>query len=390
MGIKAIEISYAISEAVKLAEVDVVSAYPITPQTRIVERLSSIIANGELDAEFILVESEHTAMSACIGAAAVGARTFTSTSAQGLALMSEMLYIASGLRLPIVMAVANRALSSPINIWNDHSDIMAQRDCGWIQLFAENGQETFDMTLQAYRIGEDKRVHLPVCVNLDGFILTHVVEPIDIPDETEVRKFLGKKFEPLFRLHPDHPITMGSVGHPDIYTEAKKAQEEALLSSKKVILEVWNEFEKIFGREYSPIKKYLVDDADVLFLMMGGISETATLAVEELRKEGIKAGLLSLKLWRPFPFEELFSAVKNAKTLIVIDRAISFGGPPGPVYSEVRSAFYGKNNGSLQIYGAIMGLGGRDVKVENFLEAYERTKRGYQEPGRAEIIGLRE
>ncbi len=389
MPVKAIEVSFAISEAVKLADVDVVSAYPITPQTHIVERLSSIIANGELDAEFILVESEHTAMSACIGAAAVGARTFTSTSSQGLALMSEMLYIASGLRLPIVMAVANRALSAPINIWNDHSDIMAQRDCGWIQLFAENGQETFDMILQAYRIGEDKRVHLPVCVNLDGFILTHVTEPIGIPEESEVRKFLGKKFEPLLRLHPDNPITMGPVGHPDIYTEVKKAQEMALFGSKKVILEVWDEFEKIFGRKYSPIKKYLADDAEILFLMMGGIAETATIAIEELRNKGIKAGLLSLKLWRPFPFEELFSSVKNAKILIVIDRAISFGGPPGPLYSEVRSALYGKN-GNLQIYGFIMGLGGRDVKVENFLEAYERTRRCSQEPGKAEIIGLRE
>jgi len=389
MPLKAIEVSYAISEAVKLADVDVVSAYPITPQTHIVERLSSIIANGELDAEFILVESEHSAMSACIGASAVGARTFTSTSSQGLALMSEMLYIASGLRLPIVMAVANRALSAPINIWNDHSDIMAQRDCGWIQLFAENGQETFDMILQAYRIGEDKRVHLPVCVNLDGFILTHVIEPIDIPDESEVRKFLGKKFEPLFRLHPDNPITMGPVGHPDIYTEVKKSQEETLLGSKKVILEVWNEFEKIFGRRYTPIKSFLVDDADVLFLLMGGISETATLAIEELRRDGVKAGLLALKLWRPFPFEELFSAVKNAKVLIVIDRAISFGGPPGPVYSEVRSALYDKN-GFLQIHGFVIGLGGRDVKVENFLEAYERAKKGEQKPGRAEIIGLRE
>jgi pyruvate ferredoxin oxidoreductase alpha subunit len=389
MSLKAIEVSFAISEAVKLADVDVVSAYPITPQTHIVERLSSIIANGELDAEFILVESEHSAMSACIGAAAIGARTFTSTSSQGLALMSEMLYIASGLRLPIVMAVANRALSAPINIWNDHSDIMAQRDCGWIQLFAENGQETFDMILQAYRIGEDKRVHLPVCVNLDGFILTHVIEPIDIPDETEVRKFLGKKFEPLFRLHPDNPITMGPVGHPDIYTEVKKSQEEAILGSKKVILEVWDEFAKIFGRKYAPIKSFLADDAEVLFLLMGGIAETATQAIEELRRKGVKAGLLSLKLWRPFPFEELFSAVKNAKVLIVIDRAISFGGPPGPLYSEVRSALYGKN-GSLPIYGFVMGLGGRDVRMEDFLEAYERTKRGKQEPGKAEIIGLRE
>jgi len=389
MPIKAIEISYAISEAVKLADVDVVSAYPITPQTHIVERLSSIIADGELDAEFMLVESEHTAMSACIGAAAVGARTFTSTSAQGLALMSEMLFIASGLRLPIVMAVANRALSAPINIWNDHSDIMAQRDCGWIQLFAENGQETFDMVLQAYRIGEDKRVLLPVCVNLDGFILTHVIEPVDIPDESEVRKFLGKKFDPLFRLHPDNPITMGPVGHPDIYTEVKKSQEEALLRSKKVILEVWDEFERIFGRKYTPIKTFLADDADILFLVMGGIAETATQAIEELRRNGVKVGLLSLKLWRPFPFEELFSAVKNAKVLIVIDRAISFGGPPGPVYSEVRSALYDRNR-FLQIYGFVMGLGGRDVKVEDFFEAYERTKRGRQEPGRAEIIGLRE
>lgn len=388
MAIKALESSYAVSEAVKLADVDVVSAYPITPQTHIVEKLSSMIADGEFDAEFILVESEQTAMSACIGASAVGARTFTATCSQGLALMSEMLFIASGLRLPIVMALANRALSSPINIWNDHSDIMAQRDCGWIQFFVENAQETLDMILQAYRIGEDKRVHLPVIINLDGFILSHVTEAVNVPDESQVRKFLPKRFEPLFRLHPDNPITMGPVGHPDVYTEVKKAQEEVLLSSHTVIKEVWKEFEEIFGRRYKAVETHKTDGAEAVFVCMGGICETALSAVNEMREEGISVGLVKLRQWRPFPFSDFYDAIRDIPRIIVVDRAISFGGPPGPVFSEIRSFLYDKDN--IDVIGFVAGLGGRDIRVEDFRKMFELSRKGEFEYGRSVIVGLKE
>lgn len=223
-----LEVSLAVSEAVKMARVDAVAAYPITPQTHIVEELSQMVADGDLDADFIMVESEHSAMSACCGTSAVGARTFTATAAQGLALMHEILFIASGLRLPIVMAIANRALSAPISIWGDHSDVMAERDTGWIQFFAETGQEAFDLTIQAFKIAEDKRVLTPAAVNLDGFTLSHVIEPFDMPDQEEVDAFLPT-FEPQVILDPDNPVTMGPVGFPEIYTEIKKQQNEALL-----------------------------------------------------------------------------------------------------------------------------------------------------------------
>ena len=234
-----IEVSLAVAEVVGLCDVDVVAAYPITPQTHIVEHLSELVADGHLNAEFVPVESEHSAMSACIGSSAAGARTFTSTCSQGYALMSELCYIASALRLPIVMAVANRAISAPINIWNDHSDLMYARDTGWIQLISESGQEAVDMSIAAFRIGEDKRVSLPVQVNLDGFTLSHFIEPLTIPDAAEVKKFLPP-FKPAFRLDPANPSTFGAVGMPDIYTEARKAQDDNLKGSKPIITEIFD------------------------------------------------------------------------------------------------------------------------------------------------------
>jgi pyruvate ferredoxin oxidoreductase alpha subunit len=234
------EVSIAIAEAARLADADIVAAYPITPQTHVVEHLAELVADGELDADFVPVESEHSALSICCGTSAVGARTFTATSSQGLALMHEILFIAASLRLPIVMVVANRALSGPINIWNDHSDVMANRDVGWIQVFAENGQEALDLTLWAFRVAEDKRVSLPVMVNFDGFLLSHVIEPVVLPEAAAVRKFIPP-FEPLHRLDVDDPRSMGPVGIPDIYTEAKKAQLEVLLGSAGPAVEAWDE-----------------------------------------------------------------------------------------------------------------------------------------------------
>lgn len=385
-----IEVSIALAEAVKLANVDVIPAYPITPQTHIVEHLSEVVANGEVDAEFVPVESEHAAMSCCCGSSAAGARTFTSTSSQGLLLMSEILFIPGPMRLPIVMAVANRALSAPISIWNDHQDIMSQRDIGWIQTFAENGQEAFDLTLHAFRVAEDRRVSLPVIVNIDGFTLSHVVEAVELLSQEEVDQYLPP-FKPRYRLDPRRPITMGPVGIPEVYSEAKVAHNEALKASRRVILQGWKEFADLFGRQYNPIETYRSEDAEVLLVTMGSISETAMTAVDTMRDKGQKAGLARIRLWRPFPGPEFRKAAGKAKILAVVDRCLPPGAICGPVGAELRSLFY-KVPGAPKIFNFIAGLGGRDVTVERFEEmvdksmvfARKRPKELY------EVIGVRE
>lgn len=384
-----IEVSAAIAEAVKLANVDVVAAYPITPQTHIVEAIAELIANGELDAEYVCVESEHSAMSACLGAAAVGARTFTATAGQGLELMHEVVYIASSMRLPIVMAVANRALSAPLSVWGDHSDVMAVRDTSWIQLFCETGQDVVDMTLLAFRLAEDKRVLFPVMVNLDGFHLTHVVEPIDMPTQEEVSKYLPPNKFPV-SLDPRRPLTMGAFAPPVIYTEIKKSQEVAFEGIRPIINEVFEEFAHHFGRKYKAIEEYKAEGAETLLLMMGSYAETASLAIDELRNKGEKVGLVKVRLWRPFPFDELKKAVAHAKRIIVLDRAISFGGPGGPVSCEVRAALY-EMPSRPAIIGFIGGLGGRDILPEHFVELIKKgisLSRQGQET--FEIYGVRE
>lgn len=381
-----LEISLAIAEAVKLADVDMVAAYPITPQTHIVEKLAEMVADGELKAAYINAESEHSAISLCVGSSIAGARTFTATSSQGLALMHEILYITSALRLPVVMLVVNRALSGPLNIWGDHSDVMAERDTGWIQFFAQNGQEAFDMTLQAFRIAEDHRVLLPVIVNIDGFTLSHVIEPIEILEQEEVKKFM-KEFKPLNALDPRTPMTFGAFATPEYYIEAKKQLEQAIFSSRKVISEVWNEFNKLYGRRYAPIEAYKATDAKILLLTLGGIGETAQTAVDEMRDDGIKVGLLKLKLYRPFPIQELRKYCKKAKTLAIAERAMSVGGEGGPIGFEVRSALYNERT-NLNIHDIILGLGGRDVKVEDFKSIVKRALKN--KPKEYELIGVRE
>lgn len=365
-----IEVSLAIAEAAKLCRTDVVAAYPITPQTHIVEHLAELVADGELDAAFIPVESEHSAMSACLGSSAVGARTFTASAGQGLELMHEVLYVASAMRLPIVMAVANRALSAPINIWGDHSDVMATRDTGWIQIFVENGQEAVDNVLCGYRIAEDHRVLLPLMVHLDGFHLTHVVEPIEIPEQDEVDRFVPPFNYPV-PLDPSKPVSMGGFGPPYVYTEIKKAQEENLTAAKEVIIECWEEFGRAFGRYYSPVECYRSEEAKVLLMTMGSFSGTAMDTIDKMREEGRDVGLIRLRLWRPFPFAELRQAVKNAELLVVLDRAISFGGPGGPVCSEIRSALYNQDK-KPKVIGIVGGLGGRDINVAGFEEIINR------------------
>ncbi len=385
-----IEVSLAIAEAAKLANVDVVAAYPITPQTHIVEHLAELVADGELDAAYIPVESEHSAMSACLGASATGARTFTATAGQGLELMHEVLYVASSMQLPIVMTVANRALSAPLSVWGDHSDVMAVRDTGWIQLFAENGQETVDNVLCAFRIAEDRRVLLPVMVHLDGFYLSHVIEPVLFPEQSQVDKFIPPYQHPM-PLHPDKPVTMGAFGPPIIYAETKKAQEVNLEASKEVILQCWDEFGKTFGRHYHPVENYHNEDASVLLLTMGSFSETAMTAIDRMRGEGKDVGLVRIRLWRPFPFDEIRQAVKNARVLIVLDRAISFGGPGGPVCSEVRSALYGEKQ-KPKVISFVAGLGGRDITPTGFEEIINRgieiSEKGSDKE--FEIFGVRE
>ncbi len=384
------EASFAIAEAAKLARIEVAAAYPITPQTHIVERLSELVANGEVDAEFICVESEHSAMSACLGSVATGARTFTASAGQGLELMHEVLYIASSSRLPIVMTVANRALSGPLNVWGDHSDAMATRDCGWIQVFCTDGQETFDQTICAFKIAEHKEVLFPMMVHLDGFHVSHVVEPIILLDQEEVDSFLPPFKYPL-SLNPDKPVTIGAFAPPAIYTEARKAQEEALIATKKTIIEVWDEFGKKFGRRYTPVETYRAEDAEVLLLIMGSFSQTAEVAVDTLRSQGWKVGLVKIRLWRPFPFEELREAVKDTQALIVFDRCLSYGGTGGPVCGEVKAALYGEEK-RPRIVSFVGGLGGRDVIPEEFVQMIKKGS-NLQEKGQEceyEMIGVRE
>jgi len=382
------EVSIAAAEAVKQANVDVISAYPITPQTHIVEHLSELVANGEFDAEFFCVESEHSALSVCVGAAATGARTFTCTSSQGLALMSEITYIASGLRLPILMIISNRTLSAPLSIWNDHSDAMSIRDCGWIQFFVENGQEVYDHVFVGYRLGEDRNVLIPVIINMDGFILSHVIEPFELIEQEKIDQFLPP-YQPVHRLHPDRPVTMGAFALPSIFAETKKAQEEAIRSSIPKILETWKAFGDMTGRYYRPIETYKAEDADTLLVTMGSCGETASVAVDKMREEGRSVGLVKIRLWRPFPFDAFKQAVVKAKQLVVIDRAISVGAC-GPVAAELKAALYGEAQ-RPSVYNFVAGISGRDVTPSDFIKMVDKAeieiekgnKEGY------EIYGVR-
>lgn len=359
------EVSVAASEVVALCDADVISAYPITPQTHFVEHLAELCANGELDAEFIPVESEHSAMAACVGSAAVGARTFTATAGQGLELMHEVLYIASAMQMPIVMAVANRALSSPLSVWGDHSDVMAVRDTGWIQIFTESGQEVLDHMILAFRIAEDHNVLLPVMIHLDGFNLSHVIEPLEFPTKEAVQAFLPRNNYPR-PLDPKRPVQMGDFAPPSIYTEAKVAQERNLRQSKTTIIKAWDEFAKAFGRQYNPVETYY-GDAKTLIYITGSFAETAMTAVDIMREAGDDIGLVRLRLWRPFPFEEFRAAVANTETLITIERAISFGGPGGVIASEIKAALYNSEK-KPKIVSFVAGLGGRDIQIEHFEE----------------------
>ena len=355
---------FAVSEAVRMADVDVVAAYPITPQTQIVERIAEMVSNGDLHASYIPVESEHSAMSACSGASSVGARTFTASCGQGFLLMHEVFYWVASVRQPVVMAVTNRAIGPPNGIWCDYSDAMTARDTGWIQMFALNNQEAFDLILAGFRIAEDNDVLLPLMVNLDGFTLSHVIEPVILPEQEDVDKFLPKNQHPAV-LHPDTPMTYGTVLMPDLYAENKRALDAVVRGSKDVINKSWKEFGDQFGRYYDPVDCYRTEDAEAILMTMGSLSETAKLSIDEKRNKNVKVGLVIMRLWRPFPFQELLSAIKSAKILIVFDRCISHGGPGGPVCAEVKSALYEMRH-TIKVIGFVGALGGRNLSVEQF------------------------
>ena len=380
------EVGIAAAEAVGLCNIDVAAVYPITPQSHIAEHLSDIVHDGRIDAEFITVESEHSSISACAGACATGARVYTATSSQGLMLMHEILPIVSAMRLPVVMGNANRAISGPLNIWNDHTDIMPQRDCGWIQMHAENGQEVIDMTIQSFRIAEHPDVMLPTILNIDGFQLTHMIEPLEFPPQEEVNRFLPDRV-PYATLHPDRPLSMGCFNMPDIFTETMKAKDTALINAKKTIVKIWNEWGRQFGRHYHPVETYKNKGAETMILTMGSMGETASVAVDELKKKGQSIGLVKIRLWRPFPLEELRAAIQGCKTLIVMDRAVSFGGAGGPLATEIKSLLF-HDRERPRIVNYIMGLGGRDVAVEDFIAMVEQA--GKKKDETYEYYGVRE
>lgn len=382
-----IEVSIAAAEAVALANVDVVAAYPITPQTHIVEHLAELVSGGQLDAEYIPVESEHSAISCCLGASAAGARTFTASASQGLALMHEILFTASGLRLPMVMAVANRAVSPPINIWADHSDIMPQRDTGWVQLFAENGQDVFDLILQAFKLSEDERVLLPVMVNMDGFTLSHVIEPVSMLGTSEVENFLPPASFPQ-RLDVNNPRSIGPFGAQNVYTEVKQQQEAALVAAGEVLEEIWDDFSDKFGRRYNAVETHHVEDAEIVLVTMGAIVETARTAVDEMRSAGLKVGLAGIRLWRPFPCKELVAVLGGVETIAVVDRMMSPGAPGGPVGLELRSLFYDRDN-RPKIYDFIAGLGGREITRKTFKEVVRQTRSGQIQDRNYTLIDVR-
>jgi len=374
--------------AMKQIDPDVVPAYPITPQTELMQTFAQYVADGKVQTEMILVESEHSAMSAGVGASAAGARVMLATSANGLALMWEIVYITASSRLPIVMAVVNRALSGPINIHADHSDSMGCRDSGWIQLYGENCQEVYDNIIQASRIAEHKDVLLPVMSTHDGFIISHTVERVDALEDEEVKKFVGeyKSLYPL--LDVSHPVTYGPLDLQDYYFEHKKQQAEAMKQAKRVILEVGEEYGKLSGRSYGLFDEYFTEDADYIVLALGSTAGTAKAAVDEMRSRGEKVGALKLRVFRPFPAPELVQALSNAKAVAVLDRSEGFNGIGGPVFQDVRSALYRKTD--MPVSGYVYGLGGRDITPEMIAGIFGDLKDNRLYEDEAFHLGVRE
>lgn len=350
--------------AMKQINPDVVAAFPITPSTEIPQYFSTFVANGAVDTEFVAVESEHSAMSACIGAEAAGARAMTATSANGLSLMWEMIYIASSLRLPIVMSLVNRAVSGPLNIHNDHSDAMGVRDSGWIMLFSENNQEAYDNTLMAHRIAEHKDVMLPLMVCQDGFITSHSIENIELLEDDKAKNFVGKYTPEHYLLNKKEPIAVGPLDLQAYLFEHKAQQAIAMKNAKNVILEVSKEFEELTGRKYSFFEEYKLDDAEIAIVCMNSTAGTTKFVVDSLRQKGIKAGLLKIRVFRPFPAEEVAEALSHLKAVAVLDKADSLNAAGGALFEDVTSAMY-VNNKHVPMVNYIYGIGGRDTKADD-------------------------
>jgi len=378
--------SHAVALAVKASRPNVVAAYPITPQTHIVEDISQLIADGELDAEYVKVESEHSAMSVCVGASATGARTYTATTSQGLALMHEVLFNAAGMRLPIVMTVANRALSAPLNIWNDQQDSISERDSGWIQLYVEDNTEASDMTVQAYRIAEDNGIKVPMMICMDGYTLTHTYEPVELLDQELVDDFLPR-YEPVDFLTVYDPKSFGMFADPNYYTEFRYNNQKALENAKTVISDVSKAFGETFGRDYGGlIEEYRCDDAELIIMALGSVVGTVKDTIDDLRDEGIKAGVIKVRTLRPFPSEELRKALEGTQSVGIIDKNVSLGFD-GALFSEVKACLY--NNKSMpNVYGFIAGLGGRDIPkraVKKMVETIGSGKPSFK----SEFVDLR-
>ncbi|MBS5853973.1 MAG: pyruvate ferredoxin oxidoreductase [Clostridium sp.] len=359
----------AAATAMKQINPDVVAAFPITPSTEIPQYFSTFVSNGSVDTEFVAVESEHSAMSACVGAEAAGSRAMTATSSNGLSFMWEMIYIASSLRLPIVMSLVNRAVSGPLNIHNDHSDAMGVRDAGWIMLFSENNQEAYDNLLMAHRIAEHKDVLLPLMVCQDGFITSHSIETIDLLEDDKVKDFVGTYKPDHYLLNHEEPISMGPLDLQGYLFEHKAAQAEAMKNAKKVILEVAEEFEKLTGRKYGLFEEYKLDDAEIAIVCMNSTAGTAKFVVDDLRNKGIKAGLLKVRVFRPFPAEEIAKALSHVKAVAVLDKADSLNAAGSALFTDITSGMY-VNNVNVPTVSYIYGIGGRDTKCDDIEKVY--------------------
>ncbi|MEE1010074.1 MAG: pyruvate ferredoxin oxidoreductase [Agathobacter sp.] len=382
----------AVAYAIKQVNPDVMPAFPITPSTEIPQMVSTYISNGQMDTEFIPVESEHSSMSATIGAEAAGARSLTATSSAGLALMWEELLLAASNRMPCALALVNRTLSGPININCDHSDGMGARDTGWIQIYAEDNQEAYDNFIQAYPIAEDERVHLPIMICQDGFITSHAVMNIELLEDEEVKNFVGEYEPEEYLLNPGKPIAVGPYSVTNYAMEAKKNQELALENSKEVILEVAKKFKDLSGREYGLFEEYRTEDADYIMLIMGSAAGTAKQAVDDLRDKGWKVGVIKLRVFRPFPADELAKAVENCKAVAIMDRTESYNGNGGPLGSEVTAGLF-RNKVMISAVNYIYGLAGRDFTVDDVYEIFAELKDSVENGTKIEqfkYIGLRQ
>jgi pyruvate ferredoxin oxidoreductase alpha subunit len=376
----------AAAVAMRQVRPHVVAAYPITPQTELMHEFSEFVADGAVDTELVLVESEHSALSAVVGASAAGARAMTATSSQGLALMFEILHIASGLRLPIVMPVVNRALSAPLNIHCDHSDSMSCRDSGWLQLYAENAQEAYDLTLLAVRVAEHADVRLPVMVCQDGFLVSHTLEPVEVLPEDEVATFVGPYRPPYRLLDIENPLTLGPLALPDAYFEHKIRQAQAFERAQQVLADVAAELSAWTGREYGALESYRMDGAERALVLLGSAAGSAKEMVDILRDEGEAVGLLRLRVFRPFPAKEIAEALAGVRAVGVLDRAMAFGTPGGPVLTEVRAALFGCADAPARMAGFVYGLGGRDFTERHVREAFDQLAR--LEEGQGERQGV--